>query len=124
MRKVIALKLVSSILLLTLVFSAFSVISQCNVNAAYTPRRVGYVYGYVYLELYDEFWTIPWATVHIINQDGDEITMSTSWKGTYQKALPPGDYKAYATLAWYSSEEKEFIIERGNTQINFILEYP
>lgn len=124
MRKVIALKLISSIMLLTLVFSAFSVISQCTVNAAQTSNRVGCLYGYVYIELYEATWTVPWGTVHIINQDGDEITIPTSWKGTYQKVLPPGDYNAYATLAWYSSDEKEFHIERGRTQIDFLIGYP
>ncbi len=123
MRNVIGLKLISSILLATLALSVFSVATLNNAYSAQIPYSHRDVYGYVYLKYKGYCWGVAWATIHFV-KDGDELTAHSDWRGAYHIMVKPSDYKAYATLAWYSSKQIEVHVDANMryATVNFIIE--
>ena len=124
MSKVLTLKLISSILLVTLVLSIFSVVALYSVHSQPTLYPTRDVSGKVYIEYrHQRRMGVAWAKVHFINDEGEEFTAYSNWKGSYRLDLEPGNYTAYANLAWYSCNQTEVYVNENmrHAQFNFFI---
>ena len=126
MSKVLTMKLISSILLVTLVLSIFSVVALYSVHSQPTLYPTRPVSGKVYMEYrHQRRMGVAWAKVHFINDEGEEFTAYSNWKGSYSLDLEPGNYTAYANLAWYSCNQTEAHVDENQRYVlfNFIIKF-
>ena len=117
----ISVKLQSIILLSSLALSFLLMTSVLNTYPVESMAPKSGVIGNVYVKYQGQHWGWAWATVHFINEEGEEFTAYSNYRGIYWMYLPSGDYTAYATFAWYECNQTEVHIEGGKNTINFFI---